>query len=181
MDYSRYIQIETLQFGKDWGVKEFTDGQNLFWIESDKVNGLLDIQASITNPSVLDIVLQMGGVIPDISTLFIKYQYGGRSDKMKEGSRSVANVSELALDNILFGFAEYTNKYVFVPHSPYSIEGQFTNVKIEDVLNLALVANFTSIVILMKELLVDLSILADVFNKSIRDILYLALKKFGIR
>lgn len=79
MNFDLYNSDGKLEFGRDWGVNHFPDGQQGLWATQpyDKV------VCAITNPADLDLFLQIGYMMT-VLELQINYAYGSRSDKFGE-------------------------------------------------------------------------------------------------
>jgi hypothetical protein len=82
-----------LQFGKDWGVNEFPDGQNQFWIEGAFHGRVLSLECSLPTPAYLDIFQQIQSTV-GLRSVSVKYLYGARCDKGRADSRIVCDVAE---------------------------------------------------------------------------------------
>lgn len=84
----------------DWGIIHFPDGQVQFYLEEPFTPfGSLTLECSITNSFELDIFIQIVNTL-SIDKLVVKYFYGARSDKNKQGNKIVANVAAI-FSNIL--------------------------------------------------------------------------------
>jgi hypothetical protein len=115
VDFSRSIRFfdakgRRLEFGDDWGVYDFPDGQNQIWFEREPA----DEEICLNHPAILDLLVQTLAAVGALN-VFVTYLYGARSDKVRSGSRRVANValhSRALVESASVG----KRLEIFVPH-----------------------------------------------------------------
>ena|GEM_PF-2374789 len=122
MDYSRYIRFDGAEFGSDWGVYEFPDGQVQIWFSEGIA--VEQMEVCINHPAIVDLLGQAHEVIGPVD-FFVTYLYGARSDKTANGDRRVPNVAE-RMRGLLATLSASKQLQILVPHDSQENAAPFT-------------------------------------------------------
>ena len=122
----------------DWQFSAFPDGQVQIKIPDSTFDDYqkIDVKASLPNPIVLDLFMQLIYSAP-VNSVVVNYLYGARCDKTESGDYLVCNVASKTLEDI----ANQTHCYreLLAPHCSSLVDSSLYNTiyTIPDCVNLS--------------------------------------------